>query len=456
MVAQFQILNKILQDGDYSIIKNNNLTEDYFYTYKAEFNFIKDHVAKYGKVPDIRTFKTIFEDFKIEQVTEPTNFLLDEIDKEYNLAVLVSQYNTMKEKLEAGDVAAALKVRSEFDSKIKTTTNISCIDITKDFSRFDRYQERANGDTTNYYLTTGLTELDQMTGGIDLLNELMVIVARTGVGKSWFLLKMAASAYAKGKNVGIYSGEMVEDKVGYRIDTILGHISNKGLNRGNPYIQSQYARFIEQMKNGTLGNDIENFVAGGSIKIITPELIGDFATVDVLQSFIEKENLDVLFIDQFSLMKDTSNARQTNEKVANISTAIKRLQVITKKPIIAVSQMNRQGGKNEDGEEKEADSTQIGLSDKIGQDATTLIFLSKKQMDENGKPVSKPKPGAVYNKYLFTFTVGKARDGGEGKLEYAVDLDTFDYQYFIKDDKRDPEYNGDLESSDSDEYTDEF
>ena len=48
MTAQFQIINKILQNSDYSIIELNNLTDRLFFNYKAEFNFIVNHYKKYG------------------------------------------------------------------------------------------------------------------------------------------------------------------------------------------------------------------------------------------------------------------------------------------------------------------------------------------------------------------------------------------------------------------------
>ena len=37
MTSQFQIINKILQNKDYSLITLNNLTVDYFFNYKAEY-----------------------------------------------------------------------------------------------------------------------------------------------------------------------------------------------------------------------------------------------------------------------------------------------------------------------------------------------------------------------------------------------------------------------------------
>lgn len=452
MAAQFQIINKVLQDRDFGLIDRNNLTEDYFYTYSAEFNYIKDHYSRYGVVPDTRTFKSVFEDFKIELVQEPEAYLVSEIRTEYNAAVLAKKYNDIKEKLEAGDIESATTLANSATAELKQCTSVTSTDITSDFSRFDRYQERVFGKH-DYYITTGIPELDMMIGGIDACNENMVIVARTGVGKSWCLLQMAAAAYASGKKIGIYSGEMSVDKVAYRIDTILGHISNKGLNRGDPFVQSQYEQYLDHMKAGTLGEIVPNYLPGGCIKVLTPVDLGTNATVDMLKSFIEKENLDMLFVDQYSLLEDTSHAKQSHERVANISKAIKNLQVLTQKPIIAVSQMNRSGGKNADGDELEADSTQIGLSDRIGQDATTLIYLSKRPISDEGKVLAKYEPGASYSKYLFTMTIGKARDGGEGKLEFAVDLDTYNTVAFIKGNKLDSrDSNDDDEASDSLEY----
>jgi replicative DNA helicase len=80
---------------------------------------------------------------------------------------------------------------------------------------------------SKYFISTGFPELDKIITGIDRRNENMVIAARSGVGKSWVMLLIAAAASKQGLTVGIYSGEMSVDKVAYRIDTLLGKIDNK-------------------------------------------------------------------------------------------------------------------------------------------------------------------------------------------------------------------------------------
>jgi replicative DNA helicase len=285
---------------------------------------------------------------------------------------------------------------------------MKCVDLFSDTSRYDRFIERLD-NRDKFYLSTGFIELDRIIGGIDIKEENMVIAARTGQGKTWTLLKIAAEAAKQGLIVGLYSGEMSADKVGYRIDTLLGHLDNKALTRGitnDGSVAVRYQMYLDGLK--------KNYT--GTIKVLTPNDIQGPATVSALRTFIEKENLDILLVDQYSLLEDQYHAKTTHEKVANISKDIKNLQVMSKIPIVSVSQMNRT--KNDDGEQ---DTTQIGLSDRIGQDATTILMLSR---EITYADMEKTKP--VDDKLILNIV--KSRDGGAGKLIYKAD---FNYGNFI-------------------------
>jgi replicative DNA helicase len=205
--------------------------------------------------------------------------------------------------------------------------------------------------------------------------------------------------------VGIYSGEMSVDKVAYRIDTLLGQIDNRKISRGDLWYKDYYKNYLDSLKCSGYG----------AIKVLTTTDIAGPATVDGLQAFIEKEHLDILFIDQYSLLEDTSRAKAAHEKVANISKAVKNLQVLKQIPIISVSQMNRT--KNDD---KTQDTTQIALSDRIGQDATIILMLEKQDAEDINHKGS----------YKVTLNLVKSRDGGDGrKLDYLWDFNTGVYKY---------------------------
>jgi replicative DNA helicase len=404
MIAQFQIINKVLQNKDYSFITLNNLSVEHFYGYQAEYEFIKAHYNTYHVVPDRLTFLQHFPEFVIQDVNEPDNYLIEQLYNDYNQSYLATRLNNLKRLLEADDTAAAMQYFKDSLEKLHTGSALQCTDIMSDTSRYDRFLDMITNQA-KYFISTGFTELDKIITGIDRRNENMLIAARTGVGKSWVLLTIAAAVAKQGLCVGIYSGEMSVDKVAYRIDTLIGKIDNKKISRGDLYYKDHYKNYLDGLKCSGYG----------PIKVLTPKDIAGPATVDALQAFIEKENLDILFIDQYSLLEDNSKAKVAHEKVANISKAIKNLQVLKQIPIISVSQMNRT--KNED---KTQDTTQIALSDRIGQDATVIIMVDKQDAEDPNHP------GA----FKVTINIVKSRDGGDGrKLEYLWNFNTGDYRY---------------------------
>ncbi len=409
MTSQFQILNKILQTKDYSFVTLNNLTAEHFFNYKAEFEFIKAHYDAYRVVPDRLTFLGSFPDFVIQDVNEPDNYLIGQLYNDYNQSYLASRFNGMKKLLEADDTEGATKFFLESVEKLHIGSALQCTDIISDTSRYERYLDMI-ANQTKYFISTGFPELDKIITGIDRRNENMVIAARTGVGKSWLLLTIAAAASRQGLTVGIYSGEMSVDKVAYRIDTLIGNIDNKKISRGDLYYKDHYKNYLNSLK-------CSNY---GAIKVLTPNDIAGPATVDALQAFVEKEHLDILFIDQYSLLEDTSRAKVAHEKVANISKAVKNLQVLKQIPIISVSQMNRT--KNED---KTQDTTQIALSDRIGQDATIILMLDKQESEDPNQKGT----------HRVSINIVKSRDGGDGrKLDYLWDFNTGVYRYISNKD----------------------
>ena len=409
MTSQFQIINKILQTKDYSFITLNNLTAEHFFNYKAEYEFLKTHYDTYHVVPDRLTFLNNFPDFVIQDVNEPDNYLIEQLYNDYNQSYLASRFNGIKKLLEADDTAGATKFFLESVEKLHIGSALQCTDIISDTSRYERYLDMI-ANQSKYFISTGFPELDKIITGIDRRNENMVIAARTGVGKSWLLLTIAVAASRQGLTVGIYSGEMSVDKVAYRVDTLIGNIDNRKISRGELYYKDHYKSYLDSLK-------CSNF---GPIKVLTPNDIAGPATVDALQAFVEKEHLDILFIDQYSLLEDTSRAKIAHEKVANISKAVKNLQVLKQIPIISVSQMNRT--KNED---KTQDTTQIALSDRIGQDATIILMLDKQDTeDPNNKGAHK-----------VSINIVKSRDGGDGrKLDYLWDFNTGIYRYISNSD----------------------
>ena len=402
-MIQLQFLNKLLATKNASLLTVNNLNHEFFSDYLNEYRFIQSHLDQYGTIPDVETFVSKFPDFDVLNVNETDKYLLDALYEDRNKRVIAKAYNQVREDLQKGDVDKALSNCVKLSDNLAQAKHLEAVDLFKDLSRYDSYVDRTT-NFSKYYVGTGFSELDEILGGWDRKEELAVVAARTNSGKSWILLKTAIAAAEQGLTVGIYSGEMSENKVGYRIDTLMSHISNSKIIHGNIEVQAQYKKFLQDVQRSLKGK----------ILVLTPKMINGTAGVNALRAFIEKENLDMLCIDQHSLLEDDRGARNPVERASNISKDLKNLQVMTQIPIISVSQQNRE--KNETGT---PGTENISQSDRIGQDATTIIFFDQKE----------DKSLDNYNKLLTMYLV-KSRDSANGmQIKYSVNFNTGTFIY---------------------------
>ena len=398
-----------MDSGDSSLIILNRLDESFFPNYKGEWKYITNHFDKYGKIPDKESFLSNFPEFDLIKVNEPAQYLIDELYKEHQSNQLAETFNKVRKLLIEGKTEEAVDLYKNAYEKLAVGVPLTSVDILKDTSRYDAYVERLQS-FDKYYVRTGLPELDSIIGGWDREEELATIVARTNVGKSWLLLKFAVAAAEQGLTVGIYSGEMSERKVGYRIDTLIQHISNGALIHGSSSIQNDYKTYIENLPNRFKG----------SIKVLTPNMINGPAGVTALRAFVEKDKLDILFIDQHSLLEDDRKAKNPVERASNISKDLKNLQVLKRIPIISVSQQNRSSTENGVGSEH------VAQSDRIAQDSTIILFFEKHKDDNT----------------LLDVDLVKSRDSENGKkLTYKVDFNRGEFVYIPNKD--------DVDNSDS-------
>ena len=81
MVSQLQILNKVLQNKDFSLISMNNLTSEHFFQYQNEFNFILCNRIKihYCMSSSGRTCKEIKNNVATIGVSQHINGIFDSI-----------------------------------------------------------------------------------------------------------------------------------------------------------------------------------------------------------------------------------------------------------------------------------------------------------------------------------------------------------------------------------------
>lgn len=396
MIA-LQVLNKILSTQDGKILTEYSLTSNHFVGYEQEYNFIKEHLDNFKKVPDKATFLNNFKDFELIDVKEDTEYLVNALKEEelYYRSAEVIQTAAEKLKSNANDAVNYLQTKLV---ELQPSEVIKGVDIlSQSRLRFEEYKNKQTSKVP-FYIKTGFTELDDIIGGWAKGEEFVVFFARTGMGKSWMLVKSMAAAVEQGYNVGYISPEMSASKIGYRFDTVMSNFSNRDLVRGNAV--NGYEDYID-----TLSKFNSKFL------VTTPKDFQRNITVSKLRTYCMNNDLDVLAIDGITYLRDERRQRGDNKTtmLTNISEDLMSLSCDLGIPILTVVQSNREGVKQDSDGTPELEN--IRDSDGIAFNATKVISL-------------KQTSGCL------EMCVKKHRDGEfGGTLNYTWNIDKGEFRY---------------------------
>lgn len=425
-MVSLQILSKILESKDNTIVEENFLTADYFVGYEKEFNFIQEHIKKYGNVPDKATFLSNFPEFEIVEVTESDKYLVDAIREEYLYQQSVPVLEKFAELLKTDSNQATNYLASNIAS-LQPSYGLGGTDIVANAKkRFEHFLDRKN-NPKEWCFESGFAELDDLVDGIAREEELFVILARTNQGKSWILEKMCAHVWGLGFNVGYFSPEMSENSIGFRFDTLTSHYANKGLTKGSADIdEEEYSKYIDELQSKQ-----NRFV------VATPSDFNNCLTVTKLKNWVRQYQLDLVAIDGITYISDERSKKNDNKSTSltNICEDLMSLSVELKIPVLIVVQANRTGVINgEDDGTPELDS--IRDSDGISFNASKVIAIRQKKDNILEIGIKKNRTGAVGGKLNYTwninngeFTFIPARDDAEPKERTRQKIDDTKNKY---------------------------
>ena len=245
-------------------------------------------------------------------------------------------------------------------------------------------------DVKRFSVSTGWDVIDELTDGGLGPGELGVVMAPSGIGKSWFLSKIACSAVQQGMNVLHYTLELSESYVGQRYTTILTGIQT-----------SEHKERKEEIVR-----KIKNTPGRVRIKYYPPQ----FASSKTLSAHIEKLkasgfNPNLIIIDYADLLKSSSNRDGLYAELGGIYEELRGLSGETGIPIWTATQTNRAAI---DHEIIGADS--VGDSYKKVQTADFIMSVSRKTKDKLSNT------GRIH--------IVKNRFGPDG-LTFPAKIDTF-------------------------------
>lgn len=384
-----QVISKILEEKILDKLIDQNIGSVYFVSYNDEAKFIFNHYNEYKIVPTKETFISTFPEFEFTDTDENWEYLIQGLREGYMFSQL-AQLVTSSTSVIKNDAFEGYQMLKNKILELESIRPITSNDIIQNANiRLKEYNDRLESDQNNV-IKIGLDEMDEKLFGWNMGEELVTIMARTNQGKSWLLLEFLMNAWKQGKRVGLYSGEMSATQIGYRFDALNEHFSNLNLMRANPDEKEKYEEYIKALKNN------EN-----CFQVITPKDLGHLATVNDIDHMINKYNLDIVGIDQFSLMEDFRSKKgdPVRIRLGNISADLFNMSMKYKIPIIALSQANRMAGKNTTPELEH-----MSESDAIAQNSTKVISMTRSG-NELKMSVVKNRYGKVGDEFIYLWDI---------------------------------------------------
>lgn len=330
---------------------------------------VQTYFNEFRAVPTMEVFKIKvgdIEDKVLKQtVVEQLKAVYLQVGSE-DLPYVKKEYLTFAKNQKVKDAllkSVDLLKAGNYDKIIDTMMAASKVGVENDLGLdyIDNF-ELIMEDVKRNSVSTGWEVIDELMDGGLGPGELGVVMAPSGIGKSWFLSKIACSAVQKGMNVLHYTLELSESYVGQRYTTILTGIQT-----------SEHKERKEEIVR-----KIKNTPGRVRIKYYPPQ----FASAKTLSAHIEKLkasgfNPNLIIIDYADLLKSSNSRDGLYAELGGIYEELRGLSGETQIPIWTATQTNRAAI---DHEVIQADS--VGDSYKKVQTADFIMSVSRKTKDK--------------------------------------------------------------------------
>ena len=241
---------------------------------------------------------------------------------------------------------------------------------------------------------TGFAKLDELTSGFQN-SELVIVAARPSMGKTAFVLNMAASAAVEGFGVAIFSLEMSKEALVHRMLTAEARVDSQRVRRG-------------QLRD----TDFTYLARAAGVLQSCPLWIDDTPALTLLEMRskarrLKVENkLDMVVVDYLQLMRSPDYAENRVQEISDISRSLKALARELEVPVVALSQLSR--ASEQRGGERKPILSDLRDSGAIEQDADLVMFIHRPEYydreDESKRGVAE-------------IMIAKHRNGPTGDVE---------------------------------------
>lgn len=241
---------------------------------------------------------------------------------------------------------------------------------------------------------SGLAPLDEMTGGWQK-SDLVIVAARPSVGKTSLALNIAQHAAIKeGKRVAVFSLEMSKDQLTTRLMAGASGVDIFRIRRGEVegFDLARIAASVYRLEKASIFIDDSPVASPLDLRSKARRLSSD-------------GGVDLIIVDYLQLMAPSKQAKDGNRvaETSDISRGLKAMARELNVPVIALSQLSRAAEHREGGQPRLADLRDSGA---IEQDADIVLMLWRLNGQEHGQATEKIK-----------LSIAKHRNGPTGEID---------------------------------------
>lgn len=413
----------ITSERGFADLQRAGITAEHFIDdeYEAVWNFLTKMRRKHGKTPSKSVVRTRFPDIRIVKVRErDVPMLYSELQnrKKYrDFLDLIDEASRLANDPEDTEAVVAglmsglngLSIRNGDSPLVDLFSKETTDRLHKDI----RHRRKA----VSQGIPTGLRRFDAVTGGLQK-SRMIVLIGRTGRGKSWLNLLFVASAVRYGAKVGLYPLEMTLEDTAYRLfsifscqmfgankaiknlDMTMGHVSMKKVAKLTSLLEDKYAG---QLWVADMGN------------------LSDPYTMDRVGAEQDIYDFDMQWIDYLTLMKAPGVGRQGQEDYTTIkalSSGAKSVATRGRHVVGVSAQVNREALR---GKSFLPRLENIAYGDSIGHDADQVVAVNRKDEDDPDlyyglvKNRHGPETGKIRVKFAVNEGNIRERDKQEGE-----------------------------------------
>ncbi len=312
--------------------------------------------------------------------------------KRINDKVFLTEVDIDAEELKKECINEIVNIKTQVtelkDSDMTSIMNIVINDIE------DRYKNR-----DNHIYETGFFDLDKATNGLHK-QELTIIAARPGIGKTALALNIAERLANKGVNTYFVSLEMSKEQLGNRLIASKTNIDSHKLRSG----------WLEEKDWGEIGK-----IAGqlSELKMIIDTKSKTIQEIEIRATELkENKNIGLIVIDYLQLLKSKNKFNIREQEVAEISRNLKLLSRDLNIPVIALCQLNRASEAR-----RRPILADLRESGSLEQDADNVIFIYASEEE-------KEKQTSVIETELI---IAKQRNGATGTIKLNFNRKTMTF-----------------------------